>query len=52
MRDILLMVKEVQEYERKRLAKQNIEPKLVKARKSRSLTASIKLLFNNRNGQH
>lgn len=52
MKDMLSMVKEVQEYERKKLDKEVLKKQnLDKARRSRNLTASIKQLFNNRNGQ-
>lgn len=52
MRDLFSMVKEVQNYERKKLDKEVIQKQnLDKARRSRSLTASIKQLFKNRQGQ-
>lgn len=51
MKDMLSMVKEVHDYERKKFDKEVFkEQNLDKACRSRNLTASIKQLFNNRNG--
>lgn len=51
MKYLVSMVKEVQDYERKKLDKQlNEKQNLEKARRSRNLTASIKQLFKNRHG--
>ena len=48
MKDFLSMVKEVERYERKKLDNNVDKTILIKARRSRNLTISIKQLFNNR----